>query len=93
MNQREFLLGGIRATQPLYTFGRITSAIDAAGADVTAAVADEQRTELDVKLLVAAAYIGVLQAQRLLEVADDGIGFARQQLDAVESVGLRRTPG
>jgi outer membrane protein len=72
-NQREFFLGGVRVTQPLYTFGRISSAIDAAGAEVTAAVSDEQRTELDIKLQVAAAYIGVLQAQRLLEVASDGV--------------------
>lgn len=73
VNQREFFLGGVRATQPLYTFGRISSAIDAAGAEVRAAVSDQQRTELDVKLQVAAAYIGVLQAQRLVEVADAGV--------------------
>ena len=73
VNQREFFLGGVRATQPLYTFGRITSAIDAAGAEVTAAVADEERTELDVKLQVAASYVAVLQAQRLLEVANGGV--------------------
>jgi outer membrane protein TolC len=66
-------LGSVRATQPVYTFGRISSAIDAAGADVTAAVADEERTELDVKLQVAAAFVGVLKAQRLLEVANDGV--------------------
>jgi outer membrane protein TolC len=40
---------------------------------VTAAVADEERTELDVKIHVAAAYIGVLQSQRLVEVADSGV--------------------
>lgn len=73
VNQREFFLGGVRATQPLYTFGRISSTIDAAGSDVTAALANEQRTELDVKLQVAAAYVGVLQAKRLLEVADAGV--------------------
>jgi len=73
VNQREFFLGGVRATQPLYTFGRISSAIDAAGAEVTAAVADGQRTELDVKLQVAQAYVGVLKAQRLVEVADGGV--------------------
>ncbi len=72
-NQREFFLGGVRATQALYTFGRIKNAIHAAGAEVTAAVADGQRTELDVKLQVAQAYVGVLKAQRLLEVAQDGV--------------------
>jgi outer membrane protein len=72
-NQREFFLGGVRVTQPLYTFGRISSAIDAASAEVTAAVSDEQRTELDVKLQVGAAFVGVLHAQRLLEVANSGV--------------------
>ena len=31
VNQREFFLGGVRITQPVYTFGKISSAIDAAG--------------------------------------------------------------
>ncbi len=73
INQREFFLGGVRATQPVYTFGRITSAIDSAGAEVTAAVADEVRTGLDVRLHVGETYVGVLQAQRLLEIANDGV--------------------
>jgi outer membrane protein TolC len=73
VNQREFFVGSVRARQPLCTFGRIRSAIDAAGAEVTAAVADEERTGLDVKLQVATAYVGVLQAQRLLEVAHSGV--------------------
>jgi outer membrane protein TolC len=94
VNQREFFLGGVRVTQPLYTFGRISSAIDAAGAEVTAAVADEDRTELDVKLQVAAAYVGVLQAQRLLEVADSGVtslsAHEREVKNRVdEGVGIR----
>ena len=94
VNQREFFLGGVRATQPLYTFGRITSAIDAAGADVTAAVANEQRTGLDVKLQVAAAYVAVLRAQRLLEVANRNVegleSHERQVKNQVEQgVGIR----
>jgi outer membrane protein len=72
-NESEFFLGGVRVTQPLYTFGRISKAIDSAGAEVTAAVADEERTKLDVKLQVAAAYIGVLKTQRLLQVADGDV--------------------
>ncbi len=94
VNQREFFLGSVRATQPVYTFGRISSAIDAAGAEVTAAVADEERTELDVKLQVAAAFVGVLKAQRLLEVAHDGVAsleaHERQVNNQVDQgVGIR----
>jgi outer membrane protein len=94
VNQREFFVGGVRATQPLYTFGRISSAIDAAGAEVTAAVANEQRTELDVKLQVAASYIGVLQAQRLLQVADSSVKSLQSHEQVVKNqvdqgVGIR----
>lgn len=94
VNQREFLLGGVRITQPLYTFGRITSAIDSAGAEVSAASADSQRTELDVKLHVAEAYIGVLEARQLLNVAETSVknleGHTRTVTDLVdEGVGIR----
>jgi outer membrane protein TolC len=73
VNQREFFLGGVRVTQPLYTFGRINNAIDSASAEVSAAVSDSKRTTLDVKLQVAAAYIGVLQASQFLEVATTSV--------------------
>lgn len=94
VNQREFFLGGVRVTQPLYTFGRISSAIDSAGAEVSATVADSHRTELDVKLQVAAAYIGVLQANQLLSVAKSGVtnleDHERSVKDLVdEGVGIR----
>ena len=94
VNQREFFLGGVRVTQPVYTFGRISSAIDSAGAEVTAAVADEERTELDVKLQVAEAYIGVLKAQRLLEVSQSTVESLEEHERKVEQlvdqgVGIR----
>lgn len=94
VNQREFFTGGVRATQALYTFGRISSAIDAAGAEVTAAVADEERTELDVKLQVAAAYVGVLKTQRLLEVANESVASLEEHERVVnnqveQGVGIR----
>jgi len=94
VNQREFFLGGIRATQPLYTFGRISRAIDAAGAEVNAAVANEQRTELDIKLQVATAYVGVLQAHRLVVVANGGVTSLEEHARDVKNqvdqgVGIR----
>jgi outer membrane protein TolC len=94
VNQREFYLGGVRIVQPLYTFGRIRHAIDAAGAEVTAAVADGERTELNVKLQVAAAFVGVLQAQRVYEVSEDGVKTLSEHERVVnnqlnEGVGVR----
>jgi outer membrane protein TolC len=55
-------------SQPIYTFGRISSGIDAAGAEVDANQADAQRTRLDIKMSVAEIYIAVLRAIRVVEV-------------------------
>ena len=55
-------------SQPIYTFGRISSGIDAAGAEVDANQADAQRTRLDIKMSVAEVYIAVLRAIRVVEV-------------------------
>jgi outer membrane protein TolC len=73
LTQREGLLGSLQLTQPVFTFGRIRSGIDAAGAEVTAAVSDETRTELDVRLGVAEAYTNVLRVQRGIEVAERAV--------------------
>ena len=70
ITQREALLADVTASQPLYTGGRIRSGINAAGAQVSAAVSNEQMTELDVLLDVAIVYTNVLQAQRVVEVTE-----------------------
>ncbi len=60
-------------TQPVYTFGRISSGINAADATVHANQADADQTQLDVKIRVAETYVAVLRAARLLEVADSRV--------------------
>lgn len=57
------------ASLPLYTSGRISRGIDAAGAMLKAVEADVARTVLDIRLGVAQAYVTVLRAQRAVEVA------------------------
>jgi outer membrane protein TolC len=59
--------------QPLYTSGRITAGIRAAEANVRANQADVNRTRLEIKMNVAEAYVAVLRAQRLVEVAQSRI--------------------
>ncbi len=63
--------GGFHAlvTQPLYTFGAITSGINAAEAEVAANQSEMERTRLDVKMNVAEYFIAVLRAGRSVEVA------------------------
>ena len=86
------MLAGIRVTQPLFTFGRISRGIDAARAEVAAAQAGEQRAALDVKLSVAKAYIRVLQAQRLVQVSDSTVKSLEAHTQDVESL-VRRGAG
>jgi outer membrane protein TolC len=91
--QREGLIAGAHVSQPLYTFGRIQSGIDAAGAEVTAAVSDEAKSELDVLLRVSTGYTNVLLAQRGVEVAGQSVqsleGHVRDVTNRVqEGVGI-----
>lgn len=68
-SQNNIPLSFTSLNQPLYAGGRIRANIDAAGAQQGRQRADEIRTMLDLKLAVAEAYVGVLQAKRNLEVA------------------------
>ncbi len=67
--QREGLGFSLRMAQPLYTFGRIRHTIEAAAADEAAAQHAVRRTELEVKLRAAAAFLGVLRAEADVAVA------------------------
>jgi outer membrane protein TolC len=71
--QREGLVAGAHVTQPLYTFGKIQSGIDAAGAQVTAAVAEETKSELEILFQVGVAYTNVLASQRAVDVAQQSV--------------------
>lgn len=54
---------------PLFTSGQVPAAIEAAAATARAADENLKRTELDLRLEVAAAYIGYLLGGRLVDVA------------------------
>ena len=72
-------------SQPIYTFGRISSGIDAAGASVDANQADAQRTRLDIKMSVAEVYIAVLRAIRVVEVAGSRVSSLAAHARDVEN--------
>jgi outer membrane protein len=58
---------------PIYTSGRISSTINAAGSGLNAARKDEIKTTLDLKLGVAEAYIAVLRAKHFVEVSESNV--------------------
>lgn len=71
------------ASLPLYTSGGIGEGIAAAGAQVNAARAEEVALELEIKLRVAEAYVGVLRATRLEEVVESEVrNLSAQAADA-----------
>lgn len=88
ITQREALLADVTVSQSLYTGGRIRSAIDAAGAQVSVAASNEQKMTLDVMLDVATVYTNVLHAQRRVEVTEQAVtsltSHAREVKDRVD---------
>jgi outer membrane protein TolC len=62
-------MAGAQLTVPLYTGGALGAAVTAAGAAHTARAQAAGALAQDVKLAVAAAYVGVLRAQSALGVA------------------------
>jgi outer membrane protein TolC len=79
--QRDLPVSLTFATVPIYTGGRLLRSIDAADAQVGVQRSEEFRSALDLKLSVAEAYIGVLRAQKNLEVTRSNVeqlvSFAR----------------
>ncbi|HEV3339985.1 MAG TPA: TolC family protein [Pirellulales bacterium] len=84
-NQNNIPLAFTGLSQPVYAGGRIRGNIDAAGAQAGRQRAEQFRTALDLKLNVAEAYVGVLQARRNLEVARSDVGRLQSFLNDVKN--------
>ncbi|MCE9578371.1 MAG: TolC family protein [Deltaproteobacteria bacterium] len=65
--------GSLLLTQPIYTFGKIATARDAAKAGVTAQTALENETAGDAAIDAARAYWGLKLARELRYMLEDGI--------------------
>jgi outer membrane protein len=71
--QRNSVLYDATATLPLYTGGRIEHGIAAASSSLQAAKLNETADEQNLRLRVAEAYVNVLRASRLLDVAESHV--------------------
>ncbi|QDT02130.1 Outer membrane efflux protein [Rubripirellula lacrimiformis] len=69
IGEKDFFSSATLASVPLYTSGRISSTIDATCSNVHASRFDERSETHDLKMEVAQAYVGVLKAEKLVEVA------------------------
>ena len=61
------------ASLPVFTSGRISQSIDAASSGLNAAIQDEMKTKLDLKMNVAESYVAVLRTTRWVEVAESNV--------------------
>ncbi|HWB10869.1 MAG TPA: TolC family protein [Pirellulales bacterium] len=84
-NQNNIPIAATSLSQPVYAGGSIRGNIAAAGAQAGQQRAEQFRTALDLKLAVAEAYVGVLQARRNLEVARSDVGRLQSFLNDVKN--------
>lgn len=82
--QRDTTLAHAGVSVPLYTGGRLGSAAEAARAGVAAAGSDLERTQQDIKLAAAEAFLAVLRAQRALALAESGVRTLQAHLHDVD---------
>ena len=71
----------VQVSQPLYTGGRVTSAEDAASADIFAGRQSLRQTEIQVLQSVIGAYVDVRRDQEQMAIAQDNIALLKLQLD------------
>ena len=71
----------LTVNQPLYTGGRVASAVDAATADIMAGRQGLRRTEIGVLQSVISAYVDVRRDQEQLAIAQDNVTVLKRQLD------------
>ncbi|MDQ0463882.1 outer membrane protein [Caulobacter ginsengisoli] len=71
----------ISFTQPLYTGGRVSSAIDAAQADILAGRESLRGVEAGVLFSVIQAYVDVRRDQERLKISQDNVAVLQRQLD------------
>jgi outer membrane protein len=72
--QQQFTFSAVAAIVPIYTGGRIRGTIAGNTAQLSASRADEATAALDLKLVVARAYVDVLRSNRGVVVAQSNVG-------------------
>ena len=75
--------GVARLEQPIYSGGRITASIDAAGNRLDAAGASIEETRVDLRLRVIAATVEALRQKARLQFADASVTEHRKLLDMI----------
>lgn len=77
--------GGVTVSQPIYTGGRVATAIDAANADILAGREALRATEISVLQGVVGAYVDVRRDQARLQIAADAVTALSRQLEEAQA--------
>ncbi|GAA4465148.1 TolC family protein [Novipirellula rosea] len=86
IGEKDFFSSATFASVPLYTSGRIRSTIDATCANVHASQYDQRSEMHDLKMDVAQAYVNVLKAEKLVEVARLSVDTLEKHLVDVQDL-------
>jgi len=73
--------GSVVVEQPIYSGGRVATAVDAAKADVLAGRQGLRETEIQVLDAVIQAYVNVRRDQEQLAIAEDNVSVLKRQLE------------
>ncbi len=76
--QQEAASFSLRATTPLWSGGRIERKMDAAGSRLAASQEASRWEEMQLRILVAELYVGVLHAEQMVQVASQLLQSAQQ---------------
>jgi outer membrane protein len=71
----------VQLSQPVYTGGRVTNAVDAATADVLAGRASLRSAEIQVLQSVVKAYVDVRRDERQLDIERESVQLLQRQLE------------
>ncbi|TWU35725.1 Outer membrane efflux protein [Novipirellula aureliae] len=86
IGEKDFFSSATFASVPLYTSGRIRSTINATCANVQASRFDQRSEMHDLKMEVAEAYVNVLKAEKLVEVARMSVSTLEKHLVDVKDL-------
>ncbi len=86
IGEKDFFSSATLASIPLYTSGRISSTINATCANVYASRYDQRSEMHDLKMEVAQAYVNVLKAEKLVEVARISVSTLEKHLVDVQDL-------
>ena len=76
----------LSANVPLWNGFRLQNSINKADLDLRASLADLQKAKDDIKLYIAAAYLEILFAEELVQVAEDQLEVTKLQIDRTQKL-------